>query len=140
LVVGSPATFSTLAAGMPPFRYVWKKNGIVLSGQTANTITLNAASMSDAGTYSVEVTGGSGSVTNSAKLLLLSPTSVDASLSNGQLMLKWPAPYTGWRLESKTNTLTEAQWSDVVGTIQTNLWVVPIDAAVPTVLFRLTYP
>jgi len=74
LVVGSPVTFSTVAAGTPPFSYVWKKNGTTIAGQSANTITLNSASLGDAGTYSVVVTGGSGTVTNSAILAVnLSP-------------------------------------------------------------------
>jgi len=51
LIVGSSTTFSTVASGTPPFSYIWKKNGTVLSGQIANTISLNPASGSDAGTY-----------------------------------------------------------------------------------------
>jgi hypothetical protein len=143
LVVGSSTTFSTAASGTPPFSYVWKNNGAVLSGQTANAITLNPVSLSNAGTYSVQVTGGNGSATNSAVLTVLNPTNLTATLGGGKLTLNWPASHTGWRLQTQTNTAAAGlgtNWSDVIGSMQTNAWIIPINQAAPSVFFRLTYP
>ncbi|NOS68581.1 MAG: hypothetical protein HOP33_01445 [Verrucomicrobia bacterium] len=95
LVVGSPATFTTVASGTPPFSYVWKKNGTTVAGQNANTISFNPANLSDAGVYSVVVTGGSGSVTNSAVLSTnLSP-------------VKWAVGNADW--------LSPGAWKDFSG-------------------------
>jgi len=57
--------------------------------------------------------------------------------------LNWPAGYTGWRLQTQTNTLTAgpgANWSDVIGSRQTNAWIVPINPGAPSLFFRLAYP
>jgi hypothetical protein len=62
-----PATFSTVASGTGPFGFVWRKNGGVMAGQTNNSITINATG-TNIGTYTVEVSGGCSSVTNSGTL------------------------------------------------------------------------
>ncbi|MGZ5528491.1 MAG: beta strand repeat-containing protein, partial [Limisphaerales bacterium] len=63
-----PASFSTTASGTGPLAYVWKKDGSVLSGQTDSSVSIASAQVSDAGIYTVEVTGLCTSVTNSAML------------------------------------------------------------------------
>jgi hypothetical protein len=143
LVVGSSVTFSAAASGTPPFSYAWRKNGALLGGQSANTITLNPVSLSDAGVYAVEVTGGNGAVTNTAVLTLVSAVTLTATITGSELMLSWPAGYTGWRLQTQTNILTAApgvDWTEVIGSRQTNAWAVPIDATSPSLFFRLIYP
>src|SRR4029077_1583465 len=60
--------FSTVASGTPPFTYTWKKNGVTISGQTQNTLTLTNLSQTNSGTYAVIVNGACNSVTNSATL------------------------------------------------------------------------
>ncbi len=65
---GSSATFSTTASGSGPFSYVWNRDGVVLAGETGSSFTTNNVSAASAGTYTVEVTGLCGSVTNSATL------------------------------------------------------------------------
>jgi len=139
LVVGSSTTLSTTASGTPPFSYVWRKNGAVLAGQNANSISLNPVGLSDAGTYSVQVTGGAGSITNSALLTLLSPTRLTVAISGGNLNLSWPVGYTGWRLQAQTGSLG-ANWSDVPGSTTTNTWSGPINPAAPATFYRLVYP
>jgi len=79
--VGGSVTFSTVASGTPPFTYVWRKGGVVLSGRNANTFTLNPLGSTDAGTYTVEVTGGSGKATNSAVLTVI-PTPLTWAVGN----------------------------------------------------------
>src|SRR5258708_3726733 len=53
---GDSATFGTAAGGTGPFFYVWRKNGSPVS-DTNNTLTIPFVVASDAGIYSVEVTG-----------------------------------------------------------------------------------
>jgi subtilisin-like proprotein convertase family protein len=72
---GESATFTTTASGSGPFTYAWRKNGILLSGQTANTLTLPSITAADEGTYSVEVTGLCSAVTHSATLSISTPVS-----------------------------------------------------------------
>src|SRR5204862_290762 len=77
---GTSASFSTVASGTGPFSYVWKHDGTVLS-ETSDTINLSNVSSSDAGVYTVEVTGNSTSVTNSASLTVNTNTSASALVS-----------------------------------------------------------
>lgn len=66
--VGENTSFSTVASGAGPFSYVWRKDGVLLNGQTNFSITLTNITLGSAARYSVEVTGACGSVTNSAYL------------------------------------------------------------------------
>src|SRR5258708_29742299 len=61
---------STLFPYTTLFRsYQWYKGGSVLAGQTGNSLNLANVSASDAGTYSVVISGTCGSpVTNSASM------------------------------------------------------------------------
>ncbi len=43
------------AAGTAPLTYVWKKNGTLVAGQTAATLSVPAATLLDSGAYTVEV-------------------------------------------------------------------------------------
>ncbi len=143
LVIDSSATFTTVASGTPPFSYAWSKNGSTLAGQNANTITIGPEGLSDAGVYSVVVTGANGAVTNSATLTLQSPTNLTALTSGGVLRLNWPAGYTGWRLQSQTNGPgggLGTSWQGVSGSQETNAWNFLISATNPSIFFRLTYP
>lgn len=94
--VGGTATFSTTASGTPPFSYVWRKNGTVI-GQNANVLTISPVSLANAGTYTVQITGGSGSVTNSATLTVY------------QAPLIWAAGSGNWDLSST------GMWVDSTG-------------------------
>jgi len=102
--LGDSVTLNTVASGTPPFSYVWKKNGVVLNGQNASTITINPVNWSNAGIYTVEVTGGSGNATNEATLSII------------QDPLKWVAGSTNWDFSStgvwKDNTGANAVYSD----------------------------
>ena len=68
--VGATAIFSTTASGTGPFTYMWAMNSAIMSGQTANSLTLTNLSTSDSGTYSVIVSSACKSVTNSANLMV----------------------------------------------------------------------
>ena len=67
------ANFSTMASGVGPFTFVWKKNGSIIPGATTNSYSIASVATSNAGTYTVEITGFCASVTNSATLTVLIP-------------------------------------------------------------------
>jgi alpha-galactosidase len=96
--VGGSVTLSTTASGTPPFSYVWKKNGTMISGRNANALTINPVSLGDAGTYAVVVSGGNGNVTNSAILTVAQPP------------LKWATGSADW------NSTNPVSWADSTGT------------------------
>ncbi|MFM9090730.1 MAG: immunoglobulin domain-containing protein, partial [Verrucomicrobiota bacterium] len=70
---GAAVTFSGSATGSPAPTYQWLKDGTPLAGATANTLTLAAAALSDAGTYSVTATNSVGSVTSAPAVLTVNP-------------------------------------------------------------------
>jgi hypothetical protein len=74
------------------------------------------------------------------------PTNLEFSVSQGILTLSWPETHLGWILQVQTNALNvgirtnSSAWFDLSGSaalISTNL---RLDAANPTVFFRLRYP
>ncbi|MFO1487224.1 MAG: LamG-like jellyroll fold domain-containing protein [Verrucomicrobiota bacterium] len=79
---------------------------------------------------------------------VLQPPSVVSTnlvfVRNGAVMtLSWPADHVGWRLQAQTNSASTGlgnQWTDVPGSVLTNNIVVPVDASVANVFFRLVYP
>jgi glucose/arabinose dehydrogenase len=66
---GAPASFSTSAGGTGPLTYQWLKDGAPVPGATDATLSLPAVAASDAGAYSVEVTGACGTVESVAAIL-----------------------------------------------------------------------
>jgi uncharacterized repeat protein (TIGR01451 family) len=79
---GTAITFNTVASGTPPFTYVWRKNGTAIDGATTDTFTLPSVVLADAGTYTVEVTGGCRSVTNSGTLGVVAPPTIATQPAN----------------------------------------------------------
>jgi hypothetical protein len=72
-VVGGNVTFSVTATGTG-LSYQWLFNGSVIG--TSSSLTLNSVTTSQAGTYTVIVSGACGSVTNSATLTVNVPVTV----------------------------------------------------------------
>jgi hypothetical protein len=141
LVIGGSATFTTYASGTPPIQYLWTKNDAPLPGQSANTITISPMSPSDAGVYSVQVTGAFGTVTNTAILTSLAPTNLTSQATNSTVTLAWPMDHTGWRLQMRTNNQgMGADWTDVAGSRVTNQWAVQTGQSGASDFFRLAYP
>jgi hypothetical protein len=120
--------------------------------------SLNLARLGISGTYSVTdlwsgafsvVTGANWNIQLGArqtKLFRLIPTSpastnLTATLDGTSVTLRWPADHTGWRLQTQASlSASSANWSDVTGSRQTNLWTVPIDSSGTSQLFRLAWP
>jgi predicted esterase len=59
---GTNANLNVVATGAGPLSYQWYKNNAPLAGATTSTLTLYHAQSSDAGSYTVAVTGPSGTV------------------------------------------------------------------------------
>jgi hypothetical protein len=68
---GQPASFSTIVAGLGPFVFAWRKNGTIINGAASAGLTLPSVGATDAGIYTVEISGTRNSVTNAALLTVL---------------------------------------------------------------------
>src|SRR5205823_4623904 len=68
---GQTASFSTSASGSGPFTYQWRKDGLEIPGATDSILTIASVTNTDAGTYSVVVTGPCSTLTNSATLTVI---------------------------------------------------------------------
>lgn len=60
LLPGQNLNLAVQALGIPPLSYQWRTNGVALGGQTAPTLSISGVGPSDAGSYTVVVTGGNG--------------------------------------------------------------------------------
>src|SRR5207249_2312351 len=79
---GTSASFSVSATGTS-LSYQWYKASGALAGQTASSLTLDNVSGSDAGIYSVAVSGACGNpLTNSASLTIDQNVSVSGAPGN----------------------------------------------------------
>jgi hypothetical protein len=61
---GQSASFSVGATGIPDPGYQWLDNGVPISGANSATYNISSADATNAGSYSVVVSNGSGSVTS----------------------------------------------------------------------------
>lgn len=77
---GSAVVFSVTATGTG-LKYQWSRGTSALAGQTNSTLTLVNVSAADAGTYSVKLTSGATSVTNSATLTIRAAVSATPLIS-----------------------------------------------------------
>jgi hypothetical protein len=69
------------ASGAPPLTYQWLKDGTNLSGATAATFTIPAATRRDSGVYQVVVSNpGGGTPSSNATLVVRSPQKLGAPL------------------------------------------------------------
>jgi len=85
---GATATFAVAANGTLPLSYQWRRNGAVIAGATGTTLTLTNVQAADAGSYTVTVTNGLGSVTSdpatlSVRLARLTNVSVRSTAGTG---------------------------------------------------------
>ncbi len=111
VVVGQPVLLSVTTTGTPAPLYQWRKGGAALTGQTTSSLSISAATTSDAGGYDVVVSNSAGSVTsNVAVLTVNSPPTISAqplglTVAQGQTAsfsvtaTGNPAPSFQWRKE-----------------------------------------
>lgn len=66
VTAGNDVTFTVGVSGTSPFTYVWLRNGSVISGATAASLTLRSVQATDSGGYTVVVTNAGGTATSNA--------------------------------------------------------------------------
>jgi hypothetical protein len=92
--LGQSAVFATTASGTGPFTYVWKKNGVVINGQSGSSLVLTNLGFADDGIYEVDVTGTCNTAIQSASLHIdIPPTVTIFSPTNGTVFFA-PASFT----------------------------------------------
>ncbi len=67
------AVFTTTVSGTGPFTCVWRKDGVVLPGETRSSLILPFLRLESAGSYMVEVAGACNTVSNCATLTIRHP-------------------------------------------------------------------
>ena len=88
-LLGSAATFTISATACTALSYQWYGGAGLLAGQTNSALTLPAVTLSDAGSYSVLVTGSGGSVTSIvAQLTVTNQALVPPTMQGGQVVAK----------------------------------------------------
>ena len=70
--VGDSVTFDVVSSGTRPFTYTWQRDGTTIDGADS-TLTINTASLADAGEYRVIVINAAGSDTSAAAMLEVNP-------------------------------------------------------------------
>ncbi len=85
VAAGSNVTFSVVATGTPPLICQWRLNGANIAGATTASYTRTNAQSADAGSYTVVVTNGAGTVTSSAAVLTVNNAPVLAAINNRTL-------------------------------------------------------
>lgn len=125
---GEPTSFQVTAEGPAPLTYQWSKDGMPLPGAMAATLPLAKVSASDAGDYSVAVTGPSGTTTTSPVKLTVAPPLAIAlvSLTDVQTTLSFGSIAGRNYVVESTDTLGAGSWPAVRAVI----------AAGPTTLFN----
>lgn len=97
--------------------------------------------------YVISTVSIGGESSDSAQVSVLpvsiAPVSLSMSSSPTTLSLSWPLDHTGWRLQAQTNDLSAGlspNWFEVTGSAATNQVVLPVDANIGSVFYRLIYP
>lgn len=73
VALGSPATFTVVAAGDAPLAYQWSENNVAIAGATAATlVTAPTTAADNQAVFTVQVTNASGSATSAPAILTAS--------------------------------------------------------------------
>jgi hypothetical protein len=115
--------FEVVATGCPPPSFVWRRDGVVIPGQTEATLVLEDIIPADAGLYEVTVSNIFGSLTSSATLTVRTRPNVritevmpsralDASVPTGDWweltsFESQPVDISGWRFNDGIGGLTD---------------------------------
>jgi hypothetical protein len=71
--LGSPISLSVTGSGGNNTTYQWKRGTTTLTGQTAATLSIAAAAVSDSGSYTVVITGSCGTITSNPAQVTVNP-------------------------------------------------------------------
>ncbi|MFI5356031.1 MAG: immunoglobulin domain-containing protein [Opitutales bacterium] len=80
--VGQNASFSVTVTGDAPFTYQWYLNGQPIGDATTSTLSVNNAQSGNAGSYTVAVSNGGGTVTSAAGVLTVNAAAATLTLNN----------------------------------------------------------
>jgi hypothetical protein len=143
---GKSVTFSVGAVGGLPLSYQWLKDGNPIGNAFGSSLVLTNLQVTDAGNYSVVVTGSVGSTTSSNAYLTMNPAGVSLALYSGITIdgvvgLTYGIQYNtdvsitnGWRGMANVTLGTPTQlWFDVQPASQARRYyrVVPGPISVP---------
>ena len=94
--VGDTVTLRVIVSGIPPFTYVWKKNGEAIidnpphiTGQGTDTLTITNATSADEGNYTVDVTNFMATITSSSSggaMVSIDPLRVNVKMFAGLII------------------------------------------------------
>jgi hypothetical protein len=82
-------------------------------------------------------------ITSVPTSIATNPTNITFSASSGNVNLSWPADHLGWILQVQTNSRSiglSNNWIDVPGSAALTATNFPVNAASPTVFYRLRIP
>jgi len=71
---GDAVVLSAMSSGAASFNFLWSKDGVPLAGQTNGSLVLTNLMAADAGTYSVQISGDSYTLTKAGTLVMNLPT------------------------------------------------------------------
>jgi uncharacterized protein YegP (UPF0339 family) len=76
VTAGANVTLSVGASGVPAPTYQWMKGANPVAGATSSLLVLSDVQVSDAGSYTVVVTNGSGSITSNPAVVVVNPATI----------------------------------------------------------------
>ena len=82
LFLNQSVTFSVVATGKPTPTYVWKKNGVALSGKTSASLIIASSGVNDSGKYTVTVTNSLGTVISDTARFYARVKAISAGVSH----------------------------------------------------------
>jgi hypothetical protein len=117
-----------IAGGAGPFTYQWRFNGVDIPGATGNRLNLTSLDYTNAGLYTVVVTGPGGSVTSSVAVINVLPKLIGQPVAGNRLSLSWSGKF----ILQSANSFT-GPWTDMAGTLNPTL----VKMNAPQKFFRL---
>ena len=112
VTAGNAVSFTVAASGPGSFTYQWFKDGVAIDGATTVTYTIYTPQASDAGSYTVEVANGVGTVTSSAAVLAVNvPTLVSIAVTPANPAVNVGSP----RLFTATGTYSDSSTRSLAG-------------------------
>jgi hypothetical protein len=98
---------TVVASGTGPFTYQWFFNGVEIPGATGNRLNLSGLQYTNAGLYTVVVTGPGGSVTSSVAVVNVLPRLIGQQASGKRLMLSWTGQFILQSADNFTGPFTD---------------------------------
>jgi len=112
--LGGSASFNVTAAGTGPLTYQWLFQGVELPGQTRKSLYLPSLVATNAGPYTVRVTGGTGTqVLSDPAVLSFGGDQISLTVKanpDGSITVEWVG---GGILQVNTDVGNPAGWTDV---------------------------